>query len=355
MSSYQIKAITPEEYRAWFERNYSSLHHRSPFHHPAWLESVCRGVRFGLRVAGAYQGSDLVVALPGFWTRQGPFGLFGSPLRGTMTSYLGPVSLAPIETKAEMLDLILQFNQFVRQQWKGTYNRFTLRDAPPDGLLEMETNWKQQRPRSYRLDLRRGEEALWKGLESDCRRNIRKAQNAGLEIVPVDDPHLFFSILDDTFRRHGTVSWHSERFFELAIGELIPRDLMWAWGAKHQGEIIAVGLFLHDDREMHFISGASLPKFGSFPTSYLLHWHAILTAAGAGLQVFNSDASRVRSIDQFKESFRPELERRYTFIWAPNQVQVAQKAFLSTFKYIRKMRSKFNPGLHYKSRETIES
>jgi len=339
MNSPILKAISQAEYQTWFDRHLPQLQHRSPFHHTAWLEAVAQGVQFELRFIGVYEGSDLVAAVPGFLARRGPFRLFGSPLRGTLTSYLGPVGLNLKAHSDGLSDLILACSQFARQQWGAAYTRFTLRDAPPKFQPELGLNWKQQRPGSYRLDLSKGEETLWNSLESDCRRNVRRAERVGIEIVPFDDPALFYQILDETFRRHGTSSWQSERFYQLLLSGLLPRDLLWAWGARYEGRIIAAGLFLHDDLEMHFISGASLPQFGSLPTSYLLHWHAIKTAIRSGLKVFNSDVSRVRSIDQFKESFRPSSDRRYTLIWAPGHVIYAQRVFKSSYYYLQGLRS----------------
>jgi hypothetical protein len=182
---------------------------------------------------------------------------------------------------------------------------------------------------------------LWDQLESDCRRNIRKANRLEIETVPFQDARLYYQMLNDTLKRHGTVSWHTERFFSLLLSELVPRDLMWAWGARYEGNVIAAGLFLHDDQEVHFVSGASLPRYGSLPTSYLLHWRAIEEGTRHGLRVFNSDASRVRSIDQFKESFRPVLERRYTLMWSPGYMRSVQKLFISTTRYSRQVRSHF--------------
>jgi hypothetical protein len=160
----------------------------------------------------------------------------------------------------------------------------------------------------------------------------------------LEDAHLFYQMLDETFRRHGTTSWHPERFFQLLIAGLVPRDLLWARGARYEGHIVAAGLFLHDDQEVHYVSGASFPQFGSMPTSYLLHWSAIETAARNGLRVFNSDASRVRSIDQFKESFRPTLDKRYTLIWSPETVYRAQKIFISAYRNLRQFRAWLKPG-----------
>jgi lipid II:glycine glycyltransferase (peptidoglycan interpeptide bridge formation enzyme) len=117
---------------------------------------------------------------------------------------------------------------------------------------------------------------------------------------------------------------------------------LWSWGARYDGKIVAAGLFLHDDKEAHFLSGASLPAYGSLPTSYLLHWHAIERAAGCGLRSFHSEASKVRSIDRFKESFRPTVERRYTLIWSPRSVRRAEGLFISASGRLRQLRNRLD-------------
>lgn len=339
MSVQCLKAITLEEYRAWFDQHFDVLRHRSPFHHPIWLEVVGHGLRFEVRVIGIYEGGELVAAVPGFLIQRGPFSLFGSPLRGAMTSYLGPVGLNLGDSSDALLDTVAACSDFARKKWGAIYTRYTLRDVPTISGPELGPNWKRQRSGSYRLDLSQGAAALWDGLKPGCRRNIRRAQREGIEIVPLDNAHLYHQMLDDTLSRHGTSVWHSERFFHLILEQLVPNDLLWPWGARYDGRIIAAGLFFHDDREMHFLSGASLSEYGSLPTSYLLHWHAIEAAVQAGLRIYNSDVSRVPSIDRFKESFRPELERRGILIWAPSYVRVAQNVFLSSFASLRRFRS----------------
>lgn len=341
--AYQLKSISGTQYQDWFMHNAEHLPRRSPFHHPAWLAASGQGVGFKNVYVGLYQGRELVGALPGYLARRGPVRLFGSPMRGTMTSYLGPVGFELDGPPEGMIDLIMQCSAFVRRKWRVPYARFTLRNAPASGKLPLAENWKQQRAGSYRLDLSPGAEAVWKGLKSDCRRNIRKARKAGITLEPLRDPALYFQMLDETFRRHATTSFQSVRFFQLVLAGLLPADRLWAWRAMYAGQEIAVGLFLHDDREMHFISGASLPDFGNLPTSYLLHWHAIETAVRHGLTIFNSDASRVRSIDRFKESFRPALEKRYTLIWAPGYVYSAQKKLIAGYHTLRRLRAWLKP------------
>lgn len=339
-----LQEISFERYQDWFEQNYSSLNNRSPFHHPAWFDCVSRGIKFEIFVIGIFKGQDLVAALPGFLTRRGPMRLVGSPLPGAMTSYLGPVGMLDFQNKEKLEELISEFDLFVRKQLSASFFRITMRDASQHYPMDLTSNWEQERPRSYRLDLTPGEDELWMGVKSDCRRNIKRAKREQIEIVPLLDAGMFYYFLEQTLMRHGTTSWHKERFFQLLLSELVPRELLWAWGAKFKGETIAAGLFFHDEHEMHFLSGASLPKYGNLPTSYLLHWHAIVTATQAGLKIYNSEASRIPSIDRFKESFRPNLERRHTLIWAPNYARIAKKVYVYSSSTLRSLRSKLEKG-----------
>ena len=338
MAAWRFEPIDRETYHQWFDANRTVLQYRSPFHHVYWLETVARGVNFKTAYIGFYEGQELTAVMPGFRTRRGPFRLDGPPLRGIMTSYLGPVSLKPLWTDQDQLELLAAYTAFVRRTWGGEYLRFSLPEAPAS-RLHVNGNWKDQNPGTYILDLSRGKDELWKGLKSDCRRNVRRAHEAGMEVVPFTDATLFYHMIEMTFRRHNSTSWHKEGFFQLLFDELISRDLLWSWGVKYHGDLIAAALFLRDDQDVIFISGASLPEYGSLPTSYLLHWKAIETAATLGLKSFHSDRSRIPSIDQFKESFRPVLQKRYTLIWAPGYVRSAEKFFIRSVAHLRQWNS----------------
>jgi len=340
MTELLLREIDGARYAAWFEANRPALLGRGPFHDPAWLENAARGIGFDLGFIGGFEGEDLTAVVPGFLARRGPFRLFGSPLRGTMTSYLGPVSLGRRIHGEGWTDLARGCADFARRTWRARYARFTVREAPGEGAPQPGSDWHVERPGSYRLDLSPGEDALFSGLRSSCRRNVRKATREGVEIVPLEDPELFYRILQDTFRRHGSTSWQPRSFFEALMRELPKRGLLWSWGARYEDQIIATGLFFHDDREMHYIAGASLARYGSLPTSYLLHWHAITVAVREGLQVYNSDSSEVPSIDRFKETFNPVLERRGTLIWAPSSVWTAQRLYRAWNDGARRLKSR---------------
>lgn len=337
MTVLELREISLQDYRGWFEHEAQPLEHQSPFHQPAWLQAATEGIGFQLRFIGILQNRELIGAVPGFLTRRGPFRLFGSPLRGTMTAYLGPVGAVGDLDRGELVALC---SRFARARWRVAYTRFGFRDAPPQGRLALGGAWRQSTPRSYRLHLSRGTDEVWSRLESDCRRNIRKAERLGIGTVNMDDADLFYEMLEDTLRRHGSSSWQPEAFFRRLMESLPKRDLLWCWGASLEGKVIAAGLFLHDDTEVHYLSGASRPEYGSLPTSYLLHWRAIETGARAGLETFHSEASHVRSIDRFKESFRPTAERRHSLTWSTRMLERGEKAYMDASQRLRRWRAR---------------
>ena len=333
-----LKEIDERRYSQWYFHHKSELANRSPYHHPAWLEAVSDGIGFQLKIVGAYEGGELVAAVPGFLTRRGPFRLFGSPLRGTLTSYLGPLGIAPAVQGENLLALVSECNAFARRTWGVRYARYTLRDTPAE-TPTFDQTWTVQRPGSYRLELPSDEASLWSGLKSDCRRNIRRAERLGVEVVPFYDAPQFYRMVDGTYRRHGSTSFHPKRFFQALLTRLSQHEILDSWGAKLEGEVVAAGLFLKDDREMHFVSGASVSGRGNLPTSYPLHWKAIQAAAKCRLQCFNSDASRVQSIDQFKKAFGLQFSKRFTLIWAPSYIQRLSKIYISSHRYLRRIRA----------------
>jgi len=89
---------------------------------------------------------------------------------------------------------------------------------------------------------------------------------------------------------------------------------------------------------MHFVSGASRSHYRSLPTSYLLHWHAIMAAVDAGLCVYDLNGNGVASINQFKESFGPEAIEYWSFYWAARHVRYASRIFLTALPYLGRFR-----------------
>jgi hypothetical protein len=251
----------------------------------------------------------------------------------TMTPSLGPVALA--NQRSDVLaETLLACSDFTHQRWGVSYSEFRTRHplvAPP---VVDPTEWTESRWPSSALDLTRGEAAIWAGLRPRCRRQLRKSEQFGIEIVPYEgSAEDYRRMLLETLGRRGmeaAAALYRVRFFRALLDELRPSGLPWAWGARYEGRIIAAALLVHDEREVHYISGASLSSYRHLPTSYLLQWHAILTAMRAGLQVYDFCGSwGPREFRLFKESFGGNPIEYARLSRASRFVRGAKAAYLS--------------------------
>ena len=317
MDGLCLRVAQPDEYRAWFVAERAALQRRSPFHEPEWLETMDRASRGRLAIIGVYRAGRLVGAVPGYLARRGPFRLFGSPLRKTLTTYLGPVVLPGVDVR-QVLD---SGEEFARREWGVDYTEVTLRDPPAAAL---DPGWRPIFRGTYCLDLTQGEARLWAGLKSRCRGAIRKSEKLGLQVVPLLDAALHAEILRQTFARRGMRAPYSERFLASVL-HLAAAGLVSGWGAKYEDRIIANGLVLHDDREAHFLSGGTLSQYQGISGQTPLLWHAITSGAKSGRQVFDFAGRGVQGIDEFKEAFGPLAVDYWSASRAPRHIRLAER------------------------------
>lgn len=305
MTEPSIGALSWAEYEAFVQQ--PELQGATVYHHPLWLRTVEEGLGMRVALLGLRHASDLVGALPGFVLRKGPIRLFGSPLRGSMTPHLGWV-LAAGQPPAGLHTLNALY-RFCRGQLGCQYVETGFL-TPPAGLEggTADGQWQAEHPEAYVLDLRAGEAQLWKNVAESCRLKVKQARKKGVVIEPVAEAGFmdeYFEILQKTFKRHGVISPHRKRFFQVLHRHLMPRQMMEVLAAKHEGRVISVGIFIHDGRGIHFKSGASLAEFHNLRPNNLLHWHVISQSAARGFESYDLGGKGLASIDTFKESFGP--------------------------------------------------
>ncbi|MBX6330645.1 MAG: GNAT family N-acetyltransferase [Gemmatimonadaceae bacterium] len=335
---FECFALPWPQYRAWFARHRDELVGRAPFYQPAWLEALAAALHFDLAPIGIERAGDLIAVVPGFLTQRGPFRLFGSPLRGTMTSYLGPIGCLDLRRPELRRELVEHANAFARRHWRVSYTEFALRG--PAASTVPDAGWEAGRPGSYQIDLSPGEDALWTALRPRARRQIRKSQQLGLEVSPfAGDAGDYYAMVLETFGRREATVWHPERFFRALFERLIPAGIVRVWSVRYKGETISAGIFVQDDREMHYVSGASRTAYRMLPTSYLMHWHAIRTAADAGAAIYDFGGTGTPSICEFKESFSPKRVEYWHLRWASAPTRLARRVFLAAERRVRPLRT----------------
>lgn len=342
-ASLTAQEIGGADYAQWYVHHATKLHGRSAFHHPGWLRVAEEGSGQKLIYIGILKDGTLVAAAPAFLKRVGPLKFFGSPLRRTMTPCLGPVWLSEKGVETSQVELAKVCGAFARRHWGASYTEFCFREPVTLGHESLDSSWEYRKLTTYYLDLAQGEHKLWSRLRTRCRRHVRKGQQLGMRIVPLTDPRVYYEMLNETFGRRGSSLLHSEKFFRLML-EKIPPEVLWAWGVEHEANIIAAGIFIRDDHEVHYLSGASSSKFRTFPTSYLLHWHAITKSIEAGLQIYDlGGRGPTENLDLFKKSFDPEIAEWSLLTQTSSHIRYARDMVVHSLPLMRKIK-RWLPG-----------
>ena len=286
------------------------------YHDPRWLRAVDEGLGMRTTVLGLQASGDLVGALPGFMVRKLGVRVFGAPLRGSMTPYLGWVLTrsTPVESRAVLGGVAAHCARRLGCHYAEIGMLEPPSDLPPEPPLD---GWRSAQRETYMLDLRAGEAPLWSNLGQRTRGKVRKAAKSGVSIERVrerDFLDAFFPMVESSYARHRAVSPHPKRFYESLCLHLAPHGLMEMFAAKYEGRVIAGALVLHDGREARCMSNASLPEYHQMYPNNLLHWEIISWACAAGLERYDFGGKGDPGIDRFKETFHPS-PYAYTFYW----------------------------------------
>jgi CelD/BcsL family acetyltransferase involved in cellulose biosynthesis len=336
--SLRVGTVSMADYQNFLAR--ADITRATVYHNPLWLEAVQVGLGMNVTLLGVYDDPELLGVLPGFLARKYSVRLFGAPLRGSMTPYLGWLFKNCVAPRSQAtLD---QVGAFCTRALSCQYIEVGFMDAPPEFATGAAPDgWQIARRETYMVDLRAGEAALWKNLESRGRNKVRKATKSGLVVESVTDRSIieaFYPMLEASYARHHAVPQHPKAFFLGLHERLVPAGLMEVLAAKYQGQVVAVALLVHDDREVRCMSSASLAEFHHLQPNNLVQWHGIQWAAGQGLARYDLGGKGQPTIDSFKETFRPSVHA-FTFYWrAKPLVALARRVVLHAWPGLQSWR-----------------
>lgn len=196
-----------------------------------------------------------------------------------------------------------------------------IRPDPSEGEL-----WNEAAPpgvvtrpkRAHVIDLRPGPDALFAAMSASTRRNIRKAEKAGLEVTDAATPeHLaaYYRLFELSLERWAERSreplrlalWRGRRRDPLwklqamadRLGDQFRLWLAWQDGDPIAGKIVLLGNTAHGTR-------GAMDRERAHPTraSHLVEWRAVEEAAARGCTSYHQgETGTSSSLAQFKEGF----------------------------------------------------
>jgi hypothetical protein len=144
---------------------------------------------------------------------------------------------------------------------------------------------------SYKSDLTRSEDDLFTGMESACRRCIRKAEKSGVVVQEANDPAFaddYYEQLKDVFAKQGKVPTYSLERVRVLLEHLLPTGHLLAVRAMSpDGRCIATGLYPGMNDVAFFWGNASWRSDQHLRPNEYLHWYALRYWKARGVKLFD--------------------------------------------------------------------
>jgi hypothetical protein len=233
-------------------------------------------LRDGGRVAGYFSGLT--------FSRLG-VKILGSSFPGWTTPYIG-FNLVPGVSRAEALSAVERFawNQLKCVHMEVSDPYFTVSDGQASGF-------DCEFYHSYRTDLTQSEEEIFAGMNSACRRCIRKAEKSGVIIEEAHDLAFageFYEQLKDVFLKQKLVPTYDRKRVESLVKKVAPQGRVLLLRARDkEGNCIATGIFPGFNQIAEFWGNASYRSSQILRPNELIHWCAMRYWKQRGAKIYD--------------------------------------------------------------------
>ena len=296
--AYQLvnRADNPAPYQEYVAGRTGSI----LFHGLPWLTFITREHAgrlhlLEIRRDGAFFGYWPLIAVRKMGVR-----LMGSPLRGWLTSHMGPLLEGALDR-----DLVQTLTAYSRQE-RIAYLELAGKSLEVEPLSEAGFEVRQRE--TWVLDIEADEDAQWSRLHHNCRKNIKKAERSDLVVVEMDDaarlPDLY-RLAAGTFRKKGLRVPYGARRLELLRDTIGASGQMLMLGAFHQDRFIGGHIWGHDAHTAYALIVGHDERFDDLRVTNKLLWEGIRRFVRMGLKEYDmyGGSKGMDGVTRFKSSF----------------------------------------------------
>lgn len=294
---YEFRQLSdrPED---WDERilDYDT---KTLFHSAAWLDHISDIKPSGdIMYFEIVEGDKAIGYYCALKIRKLGLPIYGSPLRGTGTNYLGPI----VSREIDQGRLVRSFDQLMSV---GRCLHLEMAHYWLDREIMEREGYAVHEDVTHLVPLANSEEEAWENLKSNARNRIRKARDNNLTAEKADSKEFveqYISQLAEVFGKQGmNLPYGRRRVESLCTIMLEARQVAPIW-VKSGGKVIATGVFPFDENCIYFWGGASWQEYQHLCPNELLHWTAMRFAVDKGIPLYNMCGGKSR----FKSKFGGE-------------------------------------------------
>ena len=274
-----------EDARTFDFAQLDSFADRTVFQTKAWLPFVAATQGAEPVVASLHDGGEKVGYFTGFIVRKFGLRVLGSPFPGWTTSYMG-FNLVPGISRREALEGLRAFAfETLGCVHVEIYDRYVTEEDARAGRFDYRL-W-----RGFEIDLRRDEDALFKAMDKERRRGVRKAEEFGVTIEEARDAEFardYYAQLEDVFAKQSLVPTYKIGRVRALIEHVLPSgNLLLLRARDKHGRCVATGLFPAFNKHMVFWGAASWREHQHLHPNEALIWHAMRHWKARGMSFFD--------------------------------------------------------------------
>jgi hypothetical protein len=283
--TFRNMKCTPIDVKAVDWKTLDSFADRTVFQTQPWLDFIAETQDATPIVAELRQDGKLAGYFSGLTVTKFGVKILGSSFPGWTTPYIG-FNLMPGVSRAAALAAV------ERMAWDTLKClHMEISDpgfAPDDG---QELDFACQFYTSYRTDLTKSEDDLFSGMDSACRRCVRKAEKSGVVIEEAHDEDFaveYYAQLKEVFRKQGLVPTYDLERVRSLVKHLEPTGRILLLRARGpEGNCIATGIFPGFNRIAEFWGNASYPAGQIFRPNEAIHWFVMRYWKHRGVEVYD--------------------------------------------------------------------
>jgi hypothetical protein len=186
-------------------------------------------------------------------------------------------------------------------------------------LLEM--GCENRLTQTWVVDLRKGKEALWKGLEGRARTAVKKALKNNVTVREAEKNNKgldeYYRLHCETYNRTG-VPPHPKAYFTHIWNNFYNKSYSQIFFAEHNGIIVAAENFGIYKNNVIYWTGAASERGLELEANSLIQWNAIQWMVGRGCKWYETGEAfphiregKLKGLNDFKKSFGGELFPSY--------------------------------------------
>jgi hypothetical protein len=309
LSHLTIRELKSSEYMLWDNLVMSSLL-GTVFHESFWL-NICRdSLNDNLHLYGCFNdNNDLVAGCPLFEKKRFALKYGSAILKNSMVPYGGFLY------KTEESDNVRKKEQRLRENIQAFHDYLKIQQFDlvtmilPPGLIDIrpfiQNKWKEKIHYTYTINPK------IKNYQKGMRGNIKKAIQQGIKIEKYehnDGVTRFYSLLQDTYQRHGLSVPCPEKYIRNIYDYLKEKGRAELWIAlTKEGEWSAAEMFLSDHNCPHRWTAATSTKYIKTESSSLLLETIFDKYAMENKEYVNLMAGNISELSSFISGFNPDL------------------------------------------------